>query len=130
MFGALAVALVALAFLAHSVLGLLVGVLLVGTAAAALSPAIQTRLMDVAGDAQTMAAAVNHSALNLGNALGAFLGGAAIAAGLGYLAPTWIGLALCVPGVLCALAGWAVTRRHSLAPVAQHEAEPDPIAAV
>ena len=128
LFGALAAALIALAFLAHTLPGLLVGVFLVGTAAAALSPAIQTRLMDVAGDAQTMAAAVNHSALNLGNSLGAFLGGAAIAAGLGYLAPTWIGLALCVPGVLFALAGWAVTRRRPDA--ALKHAEPEPLGAL
>ena len=113
-----------LALLAHTLPGLLVGVLLVGTSAAAISPAIQTRLMDVAGDAQTMAAAVNHSALNLGNSLGAFIGGAAIAAGFGYLAPTWLGLALCVPGVLFALAGWAVTRRQPDAALTHPAPEP------
>jgi DHA1 family inner membrane transport protein len=122
LFGVFAASLVALALLARTLPGMLVGVLLVGTAAAAISPAIQTRLMDVAGDAQTMAAAVNHSALNLGNSLGAFLGGAAIAAGWGYLAPTWIGLALCVPGVLFALAGWAITRRRPDAEVQHAEA--------
>ena len=124
LFGVFAAALVTLGLLAHTLPGMLVGVLLVGTAAAAISPAIQTRLMDVAGDAQTMAAAVNHSALNLGNSLGALLGGAAIAAGWGYLAPTWIGLALCVPGVLFALAGWAVTRRSPQARPTHTEAEP------
>lgn len=112
LFGAFALALLFLALTARTVPGLLLGVLAVGMAAAALSPAIQTRLMDVAGDSQTMAAAVNHSALNIGNSLGAAIGGAAIAAGWGYLAPTWLGLALIVPGVLCALAGWAVTRRR------------------
>ncbi len=131
LFGALAASLVALALLAATIPGLLLGLFLVGASAAAVSPAIQTRLMDVAGDAQTMAAAVNHSALNIGNSLGAFLGGAVIAAGWGYLAPTWLGLALCAPGVAFALAGWAVTRR-SPAPVpvsahaaAQREGEPD-----
>lgn len=113
LFGAFALALLFLALTARTVPGLLLGVLAVGMAAAALSPAIQTRLMDVAGDSQTMAAAVNHSALNIGNSLGAAIGGAAIAAGWGYLAPTWLGLALIVPGVLCALAGWAVTRRRT-----------------
>ena len=128
LFGVFAASLVILALLAHTLPGMLLGVLLVGTSAAAISPAIQTRLMDVAGDSQTMAAAVNHSSLNLGNSLGAFLGGAAIAAGWGYLAPTWIGLALCVPGVLFALAGWLVTRNRPDA-VARH-AEPDPLGAV
>ena len=65
--------------------------------------------MDVAGDSQTLAAAVNHSSLNLGNSLGAFLGGVVIAAGWGYVAPTWVGLALCLPGVAFALSGAALT---------------------
>lgn len=109
LFAAFAVALLTLALLATTVPGLLLGLFLVGLAASAISPAIQTRLMDVAGDSQTMAAAVNHSSLNLGNSLGAFLGGAVIAAGYGYLAPTWVGLMLVVPGVACALAGWIMT---------------------
>ncbi|WP_236683136.1 MFS transporter [Demequina globuliformis] len=111
LFGALAASLLVLIAAAGHLWGLLVGLFLVGASAAALSPAIQTRLMDVAGDSQTMAAALNHSALNLGNSLGAFLGGVVIAAGYGYLSPTWLGLALCVPGVLFALAGWWTTHR-------------------
>ena len=110
LFGALAFALLTLALLAGTIPGLLLGLFLVGLAASAISPAIQTRLMDVAGDAQTMAAAVNHAALNMGNSLGAFLGGVVIAAGWGYVAPTWVGLALCVPGAAFAFAGWTVTR--------------------
>lgn len=113
LFGALAFALLTLALLARTIPGLLLGLFLVGLAASAISPAIQTRLMDVAGDAQTMAAAVNHAALNIGNSLGAFLGGVVIAAGWGYVAPTWVGLALCVPGAAFAFAGWTVTRASS-----------------
>ena len=56
---------------------------LVGSATA-LASATQTRLMDVAGKAQTMAAALNHSSFNTGNALGALLGGLVIAAGWGW----------------------------------------------
>ncbi|WP_222942215.1 MFS transporter [Protaetiibacter sp. SSC-01] len=108
-FGVFAVALLGLALTAQTLVGLFAFLFGVGAAAAALSPAIQTRLMDVAGDSQTLAAAVNHSALNIGNALGAALGGAVIAAGWGYVAPTWLGLAMCAPGVLLALAGTWVT---------------------
>ncbi|SEI83870.1 MFS transporter [Demequina mangrovi] len=129
LFGAFAGALLLLALTASTVPGLLAGLFLVGATAAAISPAIQTRLMDVAGDSQTIAAAVNHSALNLGNSLGAFLGGAVIAAGWGYLAPTWVGLALCVPGVLAAVAGWAVTRVPTDDAVPSLAAEGDRIAA-
>ena len=46
----------------------------------ALGTVLQTRLMDVAGEAQTLAATLNHSALNIANALGALLGGAVISA--------------------------------------------------
>jgi DHA1 family inner membrane transport protein len=66
-------------------------VMLVGTAVA-LGPPLQIRLMDVAGDAQTLAAALNHSAFNLANALGAWLGGITIAAGLGWTSTGWVGM--------------------------------------
>lgn len=71
---------------------------LVGSATA-LASATQTRLMDVAGKAQTMAAALNHSAFNMGNALGAFLGGLVIAAGWGWRAPSWVGVGLAIAGL-------------------------------
>lgn len=110
-FALFVVSLAGLALTAHAVPGLFIFVFLVGVAAAGISPAIQTRLMDVAGDSQTLAAAANHSALNLGNSLGAYLGGLTIAAGLGYISPVWVGLMLCVPGI--ALVTWSVLlQRH------------------
>lgn len=118
-FAGFAASLLILALTASNPIGLFAGVLLVGASASALSPVIQTRLMDVAGDAQTLAAAVNHASLNIGNTLGAFLGGVVIAAGFGYIAPTWVGLALCLPGVAFAIAGalgskYALTETGSL----------------
>ncbi len=71
----------------------------VGAVSSMLSPAIQTRLMDVAGDNQSIAAALNHSALNIGNSLGAFLGGVVITIGWGYTAPAWVGACLAVIGL-------------------------------
>ena len=62
-------------------------------------PALQTRLMDVAGDAQTLAAAGQHAALNVANALGAWLGGVVIAAGLGWTAPAVVGALLALVGL-------------------------------
>ena len=72
--------------------------LLVGSAAL-LIPALQIRLMDVAGEAQTLAAALNHSALNLANALGALLGGLSIDLGFGWRSTTWVGIALAMVGL-------------------------------
>jgi DHA1 family inner membrane transport protein len=102
-FGVLALGLVGVALGAHWAPALFAALFVTGAAASALSPAIQTRLMDVAGDSQTLAAAINHAALNIGNSLGAWLGGITIAAGLGYLSPAWVGLALCVGGVVFAV---------------------------
>ena len=64
------------------------------------APALQTRLMDVAHDAQTLAAALNHSALNIANATGAWIGGLVIAAGYGYTAPAAAGALLAVAGIV------------------------------
>jgi DHA1 family inner membrane transport protein len=73
-------------------------VLLIGTGFA-LVPALQTRLMDVAADAQTLAAALNHSAFNIANALGAWLGGLVIAAGYGWTSTGWVGTSLALAGL-------------------------------
>jgi DHA1 family inner membrane transport protein len=72
----------------------------IGAAGAAIAPALQTRLMDVAADAQTLAAALNHSALNIANASGAWIGGLVIAAGFGYTAPAAAGAALAAVGIV------------------------------
>lgn len=78
---------------------------LMGGVTFALSPAIQTRLMDVAGESQTLAAALNHSSLNVGNSLGAALGATVIVAGYGYVMPVWVGVALAIAGLVIALIG-------------------------
>ena len=73
----------------------------------ALAPAIQTRLMDVAGNAQMLAAASMHSAFNIANAAGAWLGGLAIAAGYGYASTGWVGAVLGLAGLgVFALSCW------------------------
>lgn len=61
---------------------------------------LQTRLMDVAGRAQNMAAAMNHAAFNAANALGPFLAGLALAAGWGWRAPGLVGIALTAAGAV------------------------------
>lgn len=60
---------------------------------------LQTRLMDVAGDAQALAAAMHHSAFNMANALGPWLGGLAISAGYGLTSTGWIGSGLALGGL-------------------------------
>ncbi|WP_425340384.1 MFS transporter [Ciceribacter sichuanensis] len=74
-------------------------------------PAVQTRLMDVAADAQTLAAASNHSAFNIANALGAWLGGLVIANGYGYGATGYVGSALSLLGLVVFLISIALERK-------------------
>ena len=89
-----------------------IAVLLVGTGVA-IAPALQIRLMDIAEDAQTLAAALNHSAFNIANAMGAWLGGAAIGAGLGWASTGWVGAVLAVAGLLIFAASLAEERRNA-----------------
>ena len=75
-------------------------------AGVSLGTILQTRLMDVAGDAQALAAALNHSAFNTANALGPFLGGLAIREGLGWTSTGPVGAALAVLGFLIWIVAW------------------------
>ncbi|NNH71999.1 MFS transporter [Nocardia uniformis] len=96
---------------AHNPYTAAIAAFFVGASGAALGPALQTRLMDVAHEAQTLAAALNHAALNIANAAGAWLGGLVIAAGLGYTAPAVVGTALATLGVLLfTVTVWAARR--------------------
>lgn len=74
-------------------------IIAVGTMGA-LAVALQTRLMDAAGEAQTLAAASNHAAFNTANALGPWLGGMAIGAGYGHASTGYVGAATAAAGLL------------------------------
>ncbi len=92
-----------------------VDLFLMGFASLALGPALQTRLMDVAGrHAQSLAASLNHSAFNMANALGAWLGGVCVAAGLGWTATGPLGAGLAVGGLLILLLSARAERRAAL----------------
>ncbi len=97
---------------AHNPIMLCICVFLTGCGFAA-CPAVQTRLMDVAADAQTLAAATNHSAFNIANALGAWLGGLVIAAGYGYAATGYVGAVLSAFGLIIFLISIALEKRPS-----------------
>jgi DHA1 family inner membrane transport protein len=90
--------------------------------ATALASATQTRLMDVAGKAQTMAAALNHSSFNTGNALGALLGGLVIDAGWGWSAPSWVGVGLALAGLAILVISVLVQRRSDAQLLGRDEA--------
>jgi MFS transporter, DHA1 family, inner membrane transport protein len=85
-------------------------VALLSMSAAVLVVCLQLRLMEVAGEAQMLGAALNHSALNAANALGAWLGAVVIAAGWGWTAPSTVGAGLAVLGL--AFLGWSAALRR------------------
>ena len=72
---------------------------------------LQMRLMDVAGNAQTMAAAMNHAAFNAANALGPFLAGLALSAGYGWASTGIVGATLAAGGIAVLAIAWLDAQR-------------------
>ena len=105
-----AIALVLFPAAAGNVWTLALDIFLIGCGGG-LGTVLQTRLMDVAGDAQALAAAAHHSAFNMANALGPWLGGLAITAGFGFTATGWIGAGLSLSGLAVFLLALALQRR-------------------
>jgi MFS transporter, DHA1 family, inner membrane transport protein len=110
---AMAVLLVSFGLVAPTGWPALLPAFLVAIVSSVLVVNLQLRLMDVAGDAQTLGAAMNHSSLNIGNAVGAWLGGLVIAAGWGYRAPSFVGAVLAVAGLLILLVSARAHRRDA-----------------
>jgi DHA1 family inner membrane transport protein len=94
-----------------------------------LIPAVQTRLIAVSQDAKMLGAALVHSGLNIGNSLGAALGGVVIAAGFGYRAPSWVGVILGAVGLVLALVSFGYDRRTARAAVVAPAPERTPVSA-
>lgn len=80
-----------------------ISILVWGIASFALVPPLQMRVMEAAKEAPNLASAVNIGAFNLGNAIGAAIGGAVINAGLGYPAISLAGAAMAGLGLLMVL---------------------------
>lgn len=96
--GALVAVLVAFALVAGSGVGTIVALFLMGGFGFGTVPGLQSRVMAYAGDAPTLASGANIGAFNVGNALGAWTGGVAISAGLGYTSPIWVGAIITAAG--------------------------------
>ncbi|AFH90299.2 MFS transporter [Corynebacterium pseudotuberculosis] len=97
---AIVVTLAGFFFTSHNAVLATINFGLIGLSGSLLIPSLQIRLMDVAGQAQTLAAALNQSALNIANAAGAQFGGIVIAAGYGYSAPALAGAALGIAAII------------------------------
>ncbi|MFI0507434.1 MFS transporter [Streptomyces albogriseolus] len=109
-FALLAAALVTLHFVIGHLVPALIVITITGGLSSLITTPVQMLLMAKAHEAPTMAAASNHSAFNLANAGGAWLGGLVIAAGWGWSSPTLVGAALAVVGLALAATGGYLDR--------------------
>src|SRR3546814_8136099 len=82
----------------------LVMTFLLGGTSFALGAPIQMLMINTAKGSEMLAASVSQASFNIGNALGAFLGGLPIAMGYGYASPEWVGAAMAGGGALFAFA--------------------------
>jgi DHA1 family inner membrane transport protein len=112
--GSLATVLAIFTVTAHWQVPAVVTIALFGVAGFATVPPLQARVMDKAEGAPAMAAAANIGAFNLGNALGAWLGGLAIDAGFGYTAPNVVGTVLVLAGLGVAVLSGLLDQRRRL----------------
>jgi len=104
-------------FLAVSSVGAIAGILVWSAASFAIMPALQMRTMQAARKAPALASSVNIGAFNLGNALGAWLGGGVLSAGLGYGAVSMSGTALAGIAFVIVL----LARKNAAGPVISQE---------
>ncbi|MCC2031124.1 MFS transporter [Microbacterium allomyrinae] len=114
--GALVVVLVAFALFSGSPVATAVALVLMGGFGFGTVPGLQSRVMVYAGRAPTLASGANIGAFNIGNALGAWLGGVGIAAGLGYTSPIWIGAAITAVGLIVMIIAARLARTSRTTP--------------
>jgi len=107
----LTVVLALFAVVATSPVLTVIALVLMGAFGFATVPALQTRVMQYADHAPTLASGANIAAFNLGNALGAWIGGLTIAAGLGYTSPIWAGAGITLAAVVLTVVAAGAARR-------------------
>jgi DHA1 family inner membrane transport protein len=90
------------------------GMFLVTTVGSVLALGMMVRLIDASQHAETLGAALSHGSLNIGNALGAWLGGLTIAAGYGFRSPLLVGAVLSVAGFVVLGLGFRTERRSAV----------------
>ncbi|TNC21622.1 MFS transporter [Amycolatopsis alkalitolerans] len=113
---ALAAVLAIFTITAHSKIGAAVTIFAVGVAGFMIGPMMQTRIMQKAGGTPSLVSAAVQSAFNIANSIGAYLGGLAIAGGLGLVAPNMVGAILSVLGLSIATVSGVLDRRQAAVP--------------
>ncbi|WP_447938868.1 MFS transporter [Pseudoxanthomonas mexicana] len=121
---ALALVMGVMSFALHSRWAMILFIGLLGAAAFATVSPLQLWVLRKARDAQSLASSLNIGAFNLGNALGAWLGGVVISNGLGLSALPWVGALVPASAFMVALWSLALDRDHAPTPLdSQHAGE-------
>nr|WP_242695817.1 MFS transporter [Pedobacter sp. SYSU D00873] len=116
---AMAVTLVLIYFFSESQIASIILTFIAGSCSLALAAPIQLLMIDSSKGAEMLGASITQAAFNLGNALGAYLGGLPVAAGLGYTSPAMVGVLMALGG-----AGFAwilIAKRKKTAAIPEHE---------
>jgi len=107
----LAVILAVFALVAGNPVAAVIALVLMGAFGFATVPGLQMRVMNYAPDAPTLASGANIAAFNVGNALGAWIGGVTITARLGYTSPLWAGAVITLGAVVVMVFAGLAARR-------------------
>lgn len=106
----------------------IIALFLMGGFGFATVPALQMRIMSYSTEAPTLGSGANIAAFNVGNALGAWIGGLTISAGLGYASPLWAGALITFAGLIvfliAALSAGGELRRSTATLEVAHENDP------
>ena len=101
-FSAMALCLVVVYFTSHNEIMAYFMSFITGLIAFTIGSPIQMMLIKNGKGSETLAAAAGQASFNVGNALGAFLGGIPIAMGLGYNSQLWVGFIMASVGAIIA----------------------------
>lgn len=126
---ALVVVLALFAVFAGSGIATIIALFLMGGFGFGTVPGLQSRIMNYAGTAPTLASGANIGAFNVGNAIGAWAGGVGIAAGLGYTSPIWIGATITAAALIVMIIAAATGRSADVDPAASAHGIAEPVPA-
>ncbi len=110
----MAVTLVIVYFVSFSPILSLIMTFITGAVAFSLAPSIQMLMINTAKGSEMLAAATSQASFNIGNALGAFLGGLPLAAGYNYTSPSLVGSLMALTGAVVA---WVIIMQSRTAKV-------------
>lgn len=112
--GSMAAALILLTFVSHNQIWMIFMTFIIGAIAFAIVAPVQIMMMQSARKAEMLGSSISPAAMNVGNALGAYLAGIPLAMGYSYVAPEWVGAGMALLGLLLAFVLKAYRKNSSI----------------